>query len=214
MLGSGRTHPSGTTAAVVARAALRAGALVPYELPEPDPLLPVLIEEMVFDPDPVTRLGTAFLVAATPYRVPVAHALAAEVPDALRGDSPRAVALLAALGALGACPDRAFLERLVLAPAVPPAVNEAAARALGLVPGRGTTAFWRAALDRHLTAWRRTGSTTTLTTLRRLVQAIGVAGEGGILAALGQDPGVPSEIRAAAAWWRTVDPVTRTSAVV
>ena len=93
----------------------------------------------------------------------------------------------------------------MLAPAVRPAVNEAAARALGLVPGRSAEAFWRAALRRHLAAWRDTGASTTLTTLRRLVQALGVAGERRILAELGQDPEVPAAIRAAAGWWLSVD---------
>jgi hypothetical protein len=170
------------------------------------------VEEMVFDPDPVTRLNAGFLIAATPYRAPVAHAVAGELPDALRGDDARAVALLAAVGALGICPDRGILERLVLAPSVVPAVNEAAARALGLVPGRSAETFWRAALHRHLTAWQRTGSTTTLTTLRRLVQALGVSGQRRILAEVGQDPEVPAAIRTAAAWWLGVDPATRASA--
>lgn len=215
VLGSGRTHSTATTVAVVARVTLRVGAQVTRlvrEPPESDDLLPVLVEEMVFAPDPVTRLNAGFLIAATPYRAPVAEAVAGEVPDALRGDDARAVALLAALGALGTCPDRRVLERLVLAPAVRPAVNEAAARALGLVPGRSAEEFWRAALHRHLTAWRGTGSSTTLTTLRRLVQALGVAGERWILAELGHDPDVPAAIRAAAAWWLGVDAATRTSA--
>jgi hypothetical protein len=212
VLGSGRTHASATTAIVVNRVALRAGARTTRELPEPDHLLPVLVEEMLFDPDPVTRLNAGFLIAATPYREPVAHAVAGEIPDALRGDDARLVALLAALGALGTCPDRSVLERLVLAPAVVPAVNEAAARALGLVPGRSTEVFWRVALHRHLTAWRRTGSATTLTTLRRLVQAIGVTGEQQILAEVDQDPEVPSSIRTTASWWLDVDATTRTSA--
>jgi hypothetical protein len=95
---------------------------------------------------------------------------------------------------------------------VRPAVNEAAARALGLVPGRSPEAFWRAALHRHLTAWRRTGSSTTLTTLRRVVQALGVAGELWILAEVGQDPEVPATIRAAATWWLGVNDTTRASA--
>jgi hypothetical protein len=210
VLGSGRTHATETTAAVVTRVTLRAGARL--DLVEPDDVLPALVEEMVFAPDPVARLNAGFLIAATPYRAPVADAVAGELPDALRGDDARAVALLAALGALGTCPDRGVLERLVLAPAVRPAVNEAAARALGLVPGRSPEAFWRAALHRHLTAWRRTGSSTTLTTLRRLVQALGVAGERWILAELGRDPDVPATIRAAATWWLGVDATTRTSA--
>jgi transcriptional regulator with XRE-family HTH domain len=210
VLGSGRTHATETTAAVVARVTLRAGSRL--DLAEPDDVLPGLVEEMVFAPDPVTRLNSGFLIAATPYRTPVADAVAGELPDALRGDDARAAALLAALGALGTCPDRGALERLVLTAAVRPAVNEAAARALGLVPGRSVEAFWRAALHRHLTAWRRTGSSTTLTTLRRLVQALGVAGERRILAEVGQDPEVPATIRATATWWLGVDGTRRTSA--
>jgi hypothetical protein len=212
VLDSGRTHATGTTAAVVSRVALHAAARVGHELPEPDRLLPVLVEEMLFDPDPVTRLGAGFLIAATPYRAPVSAAVAAEIPDALRDDDARAAVLLAALGALGTCPDRTLLERLVLAPAVRPAVNEAAARALALVPGRSPEAFWLLALHRHLAAWRCTGSATTLTTVRRLVQALGVAGERRILAALGQDPEVPAAVRAAIRWWLAVDATTRVSA--
>jgi hypothetical protein len=212
VLGSGRTHPSGTTGAVVNRVALRAAARAVREPLDPDPMLPVLVDEMLFDADPVTRLNAGFLIAATPYREPVAAAVVEEIPDAVRADGPRAVALLTSLGALAACPDRAVLERLVLAPGVRPAVNEAAARALGLVPGRSNAAFWTAALHRHLTDWQRTGSTTTLTTLRRLVQALGVADERAILAGLSRDPDVPAAIRSTAAWWLTVDATTRTSA--
>jgi hypothetical protein len=212
VLGSGRTHPAGTTTVVVDRVTLRAGAHLARELPGPDRMLSVLVDEMLFDPDPVTRLNAGFLIAATPYRGPVAAAVTCEVPDAVRGDDARTTALLTALGALGACPDRGLLEHLVLAPAVRPAVNEAAARAVGLVPGPSADAFWRAALYRHITAWRRTGSTTSLTTVRRLVQALGVAGDRRILAALSQDPDVPATIRATASWWQGLDDTTRVSA--
>jgi hypothetical protein len=210
VLGRGRTHPAETTGTVVARVVLR--TLTYRDLPETDPVLPVLVDEMIFAPDPVTRLEAGFLIAATPYRDPVAAAVTAEVPAAVRGDAVRAVALLTALGALGAGPDRALLERLVLAPAVRPAVNEAAARALGLVPGRSTGRFWAVALRRHLDAWRRTGSPTTLTTVRRLVQALGVADERGLLAALAGDVGIPSAVRTAAAWWASVPTTVRESA--
>jgi hypothetical protein len=212
VLGRGRTHASGTTDAVVSRVALRAAARAVREPPDPDPVLPVLVDEMLFDADPVTRLNAGFLIAATPYREPVAAAVVEEIPDAVRGDGPRAVALLAALGALAACPDRVLLERLVLAPGVRPAVNEAAARALALVPGRSDVTFWTAALHRHRTDWQRSGSTTTLTTLRRLVQALGVADERSILAGLGRDCDMPAAIRTTAAWWLSVDATTRESA--
>jgi hypothetical protein len=80
------------------------------------------------------------------------------------------------------------------------------------VPGHSPEAFWRVALHHHLAAWRCTGSATTLTTVRRLVQALGVAGERRILAALGQDPQVPPAVRAAIGWWLAVDGTTRISA--
>lgn len=214
VLGRGRTHPAGTTGAVVTRVVL--GALARCDVAEVDPVLAVLVDEMLFAPDPVTRLDAGFLIAATPYRDPVAAAVTAEIPGAVHGDPPRAVALLTALGALGAGPDRGLLERLVLAPAVRPAVNEAAARALGLVPGSSSGRFWAVALRRHLDAWQGTGSTTTSTTLRRLVQALGVAaeraGERGLLAALAGDSQVPVAIRASAAWWAAVDPAVRAGA--
>ena len=74
-------------------------------------------------------------------------------------------------------------------------------RTIALVPGRSGAAFWAAALPRHLAAWRETGSPTSLTTVRRLVQALGAAEERALLAGVAADPEVPADVQAAARWW-------------
>jgi hypothetical protein len=211
-LGVRRTQPTAVADVVVARLAAAATGRLTRDLPAADPMLSVLLDEMLFSADPGTRLDAGLLIAATPYRRPVATALADELSAAVCRDAVQVVTLLTAVGALGWCPNRTVIERLVLEPSVSPAVNEAAARALGLLTGRSADAFWTVAVQRHLTAWRRSGSTTSLTTLRRLVQALGVADERRQLTRLSRDPAVPPPIRTTAGWWLTVDAATRSSA--
>ncbi len=212
VLGSGRTEASAAAGVVVARVAASALGRLQRELPGSDTVLPELLDELLFSPDPGERLHAGFLIAATPYRDTVAAALTDELSAALRGDGTHAVALLTALGALGGRTDRDILEHLVLVPAVPPAVNEAAARAIGLVPGRSVAGFWAAALRHHLGVWQRTGSATSLTTLRRLVQALGAAEELDLLTAVGWDADMPPALRAAAQWWLALPENIRVSA--
>jgi hypothetical protein len=213
VLGSGRTEVSDAARVVVARVVASATSRLRRDLPGADTVLPELLDELLFSPDPGDRLHAGFLIAATPYRETVSAALTEEVVPALRGDGGHLVAVLAALGALGHGTDRGLLEHLVLAPAVNPAVNEAAARAIGLVPGRSGAGFWAAALRRHLAVWQETHAPTSLTTLRRLVQALGTAEERALLTAVGADQDIPSAVRTAAGWWLTLARDVRLSAV-
>ncbi|WP_290059351.1 tetratricopeptide repeat protein [Amycolatopsis solani] len=109
---------------------LAAEALEGIEEPPPDPLLAVFIDEMLHDPVFDVRLCTMFLLYATPYRAPLAHALARE----LAGGDP-----LAGLSVDGA-EESAVTTAFSVSYRALPAEHRLLFRRLALVPGQTFTA--------------------------------------------------------------------------
>lgn len=171
----------------------------------PDLVLPRLVHEIFFDPVFDKRLYTCFLIYATPYRVPVAQALAKELVRVYRtGPADRTVILLEALRVLGDGDQRRAVERLLLEPGLAPTVANAAVYALGHIGGRTPDRFWHLLIRNYLTRWSRTTSKVDLSILDRTVYALGMSDRLDLLRKLTAEPGAPDEVRRAAQWWTSL----------
>lgn len=170
-----------------------------------DTVLPRLIEELLFDPVFDVRLYAAFLLYATPYRQPLAHALSRELlASRHRGDSQWTVTLLEALRILGGSDERRHIEQLILAPGVSSRARDTAASALGHVGGTTSDEYWRSALRIAQQRWNQTHAIAEGSVLDRLVYALGMADQQALLRTVMQDPFLPSRVRNAAHWWITL----------
>ncbi|MEU4392407.1 hypothetical protein [Kribbella sp. NPDC023855] len=170
-----------------------------------DPVLPQLVEELLFDPSDDARLMVSAMIAATPYRAGIAAALSAELKRGrtLTGDPERAGAFLSALRMLGGRPERGLIERIVVADGIPSPTISVAAFALGHFAETPPDSWWDRALGKHLADWQRTKSQTSVAALRGLAYSAGVNGNRGPLRRLRSDPDTPAAVRAGAAWWQS-----------
>jgi hypothetical protein len=178
-----------------------------------DRLLPGLVSELLYDPVFDMRLYTCFLVNATPYRLPMARALARELGRAGRaGATDRSIALLEALRVLGDETQRRQVERLLLTPGVPPAVANSAAYALGHIGGRSCDEYWDRLTSTYLNRWRCTRSQVDASILDRVVYALGMSDRLDLLGRLGTETAVPTRVRQAVLWWTGLPDHIRLSA--
>ncbi|MFF7332336.1 XRE family transcriptional regulator [Streptomyces sp. NPDC008150] len=200
--GTGGPPPVPADPWLVRRVADATVAALPREIPRfEDAVLPVLVREVLYAPVSDVRMHAALLLAATPYRAPLARALKTEV---VRSPGTRLLLrLLTALRNLGADTERPWAERLVLHPLTPAPVAGAAAQALGHLGGRSDDTFWTAAIARHTPL---PGSTNRagVHVLRGLVYALGMSGDTVRLAGLAGSRAQPDEVRAPARWWGRV----------
>jgi hypothetical protein len=182
--------------------------------PQADPLLPVLVHEMLHDPVFDVRLCAMFLVYATPYRAPVARALAADLVacQRRRGDQQRMLRLLESLRVLGGPDERKLVEHLLLNHDTSASTRDMAAYALGHIGGTSTDGFYRAVLDDYTNRWTTSHNTHDVSILDRLVYAVGITGRDHILRDVVIDPRIPAPVRAASTWWFTLPDHVRQSA--
>jgi hypothetical protein len=167
-----------------------------------DAVLSGLLRELLFNPNQNERIVAAQLISATPYRYPVADALARELTSAVRAnDVSLAIAILTAMPFVGRPDDRSTVERLVVSPGVPAPVADAAAWRVGHVSGQSDGRFWTTALDTHRTAWQRTRSPASLSSLRGLTYSLGIGRDQVTLDAVRADTRMPPAVRVAAGWW-------------
>ena len=167
-----------------------------------DPVLPLLIEEALFDPVFDARLYANSLIYATPYRQWVAQALTAELSAARRnGDALMLTTLYESLRKLGGPRERALIEATVLEPGTPTAATDTAAYALGHVGGSSDDLFWSRALELHTAGWAKSASTVSASVLDRLVYAIGMANGRGVLRSVCEARGIPPKVKESALWW-------------
>ncbi|MGW4905457.1 XRE family transcriptional regulator [Streptomyces sp. NPDC004270] len=182
----------------------------------PDTTVPAaLVAETLTSPVFDVRLYSAFLLAATPYREPLADAVAAELarPSTAR-HAELAVPLLDALRILGDRRHRAVVKALAVRPGVPRRTAYVAVRALGHVAADDAdSVFLRAAVAHHHTAWRLTRDPVSAATLESLVYALGMAARDDILAEIRADPGFLPAARTAAGGWLAIPAHRRTSAL-
>lgn len=178
-----------------------------------DHVLPVLIDEMLFDPVFDARLYAAFLIRASPYRAAVAEALSVELRSA-RWNSNEAwlTAVFEALRILGGQIERNKVEQFVVSPGTPGAIADVAAYALGHIGGTSADTFWQRAVAYHRVAWQRSASQVSGSILDRLVYAIGMSGNTAMLTAIRCDRRMPAQVRATAGWWLSQSRTTLESA--
>src|SRR5207248_2061228 len=182
----------------------------------PDPVLPVLVHEMLADPVFDVRLCAMFLLYASPYRPHLAQALATELITLLRRrtDRLRTLRILESLRVLGGPSQRALVERLLLAPDMPAEIHDVAAYALGHIGGRSTDTLYRTAFSRYSSHRTRTSAARDASVLDRLVYAFGIHHHDDLLRKTATDQTLPGNVRTAAAWWLRLSPHLRHSATL
>lgn len=167
-----------------------------------DSFLPLLIEELLFDPVFDIRLYAAALIRVSPYRPAVAKWLASGLATAIHNeDQVWLTVLLEALRQLGGPEERRLVERLVVDPSIATPIADVAAYALGHIGGTSLYTYWDAALARHRAAWLRSANQMSASTLDRLVYAMGMADARDPLRNVQTDLRLPSGVRASATWW-------------
>ncbi|WP_439382843.1 hypothetical protein [Amycolatopsis lexingtonensis] len=193
---------------------LAAETLAAIEEPPPDPLLAVFIDEMLYDPVFDVRLCTMFLLYATPYRAPLAHALARELTGTLRrrGHPDRVERLLDALRVLGGVAERRLIEAMVLSDQLGIAIRDSAAYALGHVGGVSPDDFYRRAFARYTENARHDDSARSVSVLDRLVYCMGIGDRRALLGEVVGRPDLPARVRTAASWWTGLPGYIRESA--
>jgi hypothetical protein len=178
-------------------------AAMPHDIPHfHDELLPVLIDEMLFSPVFDVRLYAAILLFGTPYRRPLAAALAAELGGhAAIVNVDMAHMMIEALRILGSVEQRPIIERLTTASGVPPSITVAATQAVGHIGGLSDNRFWQGAIDHHVELWHRTRSVTSVSALNGLIYGLGVTRNQMLLRLVRDNHHASTAVRAAASWW-------------
>jgi hypothetical protein len=196
VLRSGRVVSREVARAITAKVARLATGMLPREVLGEDPMLLRLLDEMLFHPQISTRSNATFVVGATPYRVPVAQAVALELTNRTILEHPAiAPAMVNAISLLGDDRTHGFLQRLVLATGVPSFVSEAALWVLGHTVGCSDDTFWRKAIGRHRGH---------LTSMRGIIYGLGLTRNLRLLQACRVDTTLPGAARLAAAWWLNI----------
>ncbi len=193
ILGTGRTAASETTHAITERVSAAAIRHMPRDVLDSDPMLAVLLDDMLFHPQISVRFVALHLVAATPYRTPLARAIAAELRNrTLLEDPAIGPAMVAAMAQLGDATTRPFLEELALSPGIAQHAAETAVWAIGHARGVSDDAFWVGAMQRHRADSGRA---------RGIVYSLGIRRNMSLLQRFRADPSLPGGVRRAAAWW-------------
>jgi hypothetical protein len=203
VLHSGRTAPAESTATVVANIRSAAIRWLPRDVLEPDRMLDAILEDLLFHPHITRKVIAAQLIAATPYRNPIALALGAELRRrSVLADPPLAISMISGLPRPGEVDIRqTVVEDLVLASGIAPAIGEAAAWKLGHIHAAIAESFWNDAFARHLP---RASTASGASTVRGLVYALGRQGRATLLRRLQGDVTLPAPVRTAATWWLNI----------
>lgn len=188
-------------------------SMMPRHLPNfVDEMLPVLLGEMLFNPVSDVRLHAALAVGGTPYRVPVAVALTAELTEATLRRDDVAPAIIESLRLIGDRRQRALIEQLITATGVPAQVTVAASQTIGHIGGRSDDTFWGRAIDLHSRIWQQSRDRTSSTVLSGLTYGLGISRNHTVLRKLRHDARMPDPVRTAARWWLNLPEVVYRSA--
>lgn len=198
------THGGAERDVVVRRLVTTTMAVTP-DLPETfhDPVLPRLVEEMLFAISWDVRLTATSLIGASPYRDGIARALFDELTTdlAVPGRLDWAHVVLSALRFVGGSRERVLFERMVLLGGAPAPLLVAAAYSLGhLADAVEPRVLW-AAVQLHARRWRATPSTHSAEMLSGLIYSAGVSGQKRLLAGVSSMGGLPPPAQVAARWW-------------
>lgn len=172
-----------------------------------------LVAELLFHPLSDARLYAAMLVAATPFRTPLARVLATELDPARSERLAANLRLLTALRVLGGATERPVVEGIVTAPRLPPDLVRMACFTVGHLTGSSDRRFWEQALRRHLGSWTRTRDAAAFAAVTGLIYSLGISGQRGFLRDLRDTPGLPDPARRAATWWLDLPEHVHRSAV-
>ena len=180
-----------------------------------DRQLPVLVEEMLFSPNPDVRMYAAKLIGATPYGARLARVIIGQLSvEQIRSDHDLAEAMIYSLRFLGGRDSRPFVEQLILARGVPISVNAMGARVVGHLEGASEDDYWKRSLEYHATLWTRSRSDVNTLILARLVYALGIARNFGLLIQIRDNAALPGNVRAAARWWLGIPRYISQSALI
>ncbi|BCJ63050.1 hypothetical protein [Polymorphospora rubra] len=200
VVATGQLAAPQTARVVVTRIVNAATAALPYEMT--NDVFPVLVRELLFHPLFDIRLYTAMLIAATPYREPLARALADELaairaPDRVDLNS----CIISALRTFGTGEQRPLIERISIGTGLPGPLVVLATHAIGHLGGQSDDRYWATAVDHHNRLWRRHRDPLHESALRGLVYGLGIARREALLGRLRLDPAAPEPARTAADWW-------------
>ncbi|MFI2652507.1 hypothetical protein [Micromonospora fulviviridis] len=201
---------SPAAAAMVKDVVDRARSLLPVEPTDDDSVLAALIAEAMHSPNSDQRLYAVMLIAATPYRRPVATAVLTVARRRLREWDPPLIASALRVLTLLKTPDhQELVYRLLTDPAVSPPLRHAAASA---------TPHWSARMDirrwQHVLAVQRqrtklAPSTLDVGILRALTYGVATDGHHELLRDIEagpEDPPFPALARIVAHWWLRLPP--------
>jgi len=176
---------------------------MPREAPWPyDETLGILLEEMIYNPISDVRLYAAILVRATPYRVPIANALAGALSRIRIASNPDLVACIVdAFRVFGTTDQRPMIERFILGQSVPSQVAIAAARNIGHIDGTSHDRFWLSAINTHAKNVQQNSSPASSAVIRGLIYGLGITGNDTLLARIQHSLALPPQARQAASWW-------------
>jgi hypothetical protein len=197
-------HAAGIDDSLPGLLAARSTSLLPREIAHfDDRVLPSLTGEMLRAPVSDTRLYAAFLIRATPYRAPVANALAWRLSRLRSAEDPfLAGRLLEALRILGGTAERGIAESLTDS-RFPFPVQDAAFQALGHMDGTSQAVFWQEALTSHSSQEQpRNNSGKRL--LDHAVYALAMKRNIAELHRIAADQRLPPSVQQAARWWLSV----------
>ncbi|MGR6318779.1 hypothetical protein Q2K19_32115 [Micromonospora soli] len=149
-------------------------ARTPFAVPNfHDRLLPALLDEMLFSPVFDVRMYAAMLLSGTPYRQPLAAALASELAiSAASGPTEEALTVIEALRIVGTSEQRPMIERLTTATGLPSVIALAATQTIGHIGGRSSDHYWRQAIEHHTYRWRQSRSNTHATCAARIFGSV------------------------------------------
>lgn len=199
--GAGRGEAESTRDAVAARMCLVAQAVLGDEAAGVDEMLLGLVRQSMFDDNLDRRLLAATLIAATPYRVPVAEAMVVELAaDVRRRNRILPDYPLRTLTDLDVEVHRPLLREILSSGSSDNVTRHAAAWATPHCPGQFSELEWRRILGVHRARWVRSRSDLAGGILHGITYGIGTDQHRSLLAEIRTDHQMPQPARTTADW--------------
>jgi hypothetical protein len=204
VLSCGRSQSSPhATDALARRLAEDATSRIAVPMENADRMLSQLIAEALFSRNSDACLYAAGLIGATPYRVPVANAVANAVKQRAHSRDELFVERgLRLLTRLRTTDHQTLVSQFLQDPTATAHSRHAAVLAAGHSTGPLGEPVWRTITHQQLALFTTRPSALDADILRGLVYSVGTAGHDRLLAELVTHPSVPTQIRRLALWWQ------------